>query len=243
MALPLTTDQKNFLRREALDATVLLTFLFDSGTYRFCDDVMDCTYGGNTFIGASAFAEMTDIRGGQGMSAESVTLTIDGNRLGQSGFTDPASLFRTILAEKYKGRRVNIAIGVKAPNEPNINFIWPAYAGRINYLVWTDEGVEGPDSGATEPAVGKLDIVLDSIAARYRRATYRTRSDPDQQELYPGDRFYQYVTQIGSQEQSLYWGRKPPKSVGASGGVFGGLLGAAPILTWNSRTGRFNFPK
>lgn len=210
MALAFTSPQRALLRKSALSAVILVTFKLDSGTYRFCDQTQDVTWDGNTYIGASALAEASDIRASGQMAAEPVTLTVDGNRLSQSGFTDPAALFRNILSENYHQRRVDIWFGFRESHNENIEMVIPGYAGKINTMRWVDDDIKLEPGD--DPNVGKLEIMLDSLAARYKRATFRTRSHEDHIEMWPGDLFFANVSGAVLAESQLYWGKNASKA-------------------------------
>lgn len=208
MARALTTEQRNLLRSPFLRCRVLATFFLDSGTYRFCDDVEDMYNGANTYIGASSLAELSEIRSGQDLSAEGVTMTIDGNKFTQAGVTDPGAILRQMLDEMHHQRRVDWAFGFAYTYSQEINLTIPAYAGKINSARLVDEDVDLRPDG--QPVQAKLVVVIDALASRYQRATFRTRSDADQREIDPDDAFFSFTTDALNTEKSIYWGKKSP---------------------------------
>ena len=212
MARSFTTGALALISGSALMARWLVTFYLDGGTYYFCDDWNDLSDGTNTYIGASALAGAANIVSSGPFAAESVVLTIDGTRLSQSGFTDPASLFRSILALNLSQRRVDISMGFAAVGSTSISLNVPVYAGKINFAKIEDEQVDlssaSSASGAQTPC--KLTIQLDSLAMRYQWINNRVRSHQDQLEIDSTDNFFQFVSDTIAQDRNLYWGKAAP---------------------------------
>lgn len=219
-----TTPQKTLLRSPNIKARLLVTFFLDEGTYRFCDDVIDYSDGVNTYIGASALSDTFEVRSGSSLSAEPITIIVDGNRMAQYGITDPARVLRDMLAYLHTQRRVNCAIGFAYASENVINLSIPLAAMKINAfrLIDTKFGEESIGGNGTE-ATSKLEITLDSLASRYNRAAFRMRSNDDQLEIDPTDKFFSYVSDAIASEGKLYWGKASPFGPGfTNGGVGGG---------------------
>lgn len=205
-----TSPQLAILESAGLRGRLLTTWFLDEGTYRFCDDVEDVTDGTNTWIGASALAVCADINSAQAYASESVQLTLDGTRMLESGFTDPAGLFRDILTYKLHQRRVNFAFGLSYVDVKEVSLIVPVYAGKINYARVEYPKVNFTQTDLPKPMPGNLIINMDSLAARYSRISGRTRSHQDQINIDPTDNYYQYAVQSAVDTQ-LYWGSKPPQ--------------------------------
>ncbi len=210
MARALTAPQKALLRSPDLQMNVLATFYLDEGTYRFCDEVAgyDLTDGVNTWIGANALAEAAEIRSSQDLQAESVTLVLDGNRMAQYGIDDPARVLSDIMGYLYQQRRVDYSFAFRYSYSNTINLIIPAYAGKINSVRLIDKEIGYDTDGSRVNS--QLEIVLDALALRYRRATNRTRSQEDQLEIDPTDQFYSFTVNIAVNEKSIYWGKDAP---------------------------------
>ena len=205
----------------------LVTFTMDGPSYYyFCDDWQDLSDGTNTYIGASALASAANIVSSGPFAAESVQLIIDGVRLQQAGFTDPASFFRTILAQNLSQRRVDISMGFAAVGSTSISLNVPVYAGKINFARIEEDQVDvvqaGDSSGVQSPS--KLIIQLDSLAMRYQWVNNRVRSHQDQLEIDSTDYFYQFVSDTIAQDRNLYWGKASPNVI-ASKANGGSLIG------------------
>jgi len=216
MARSFTTGALQLISGSALMARWLVTFTMDGPSiYRFCDDWQDLSDGTNTYIGASALASAANIISSGPFAAESVQLVIDGVRLQQSGFTDPASFFRTILAQNLPQRRVDISMGFAAVGSTSISLVVPVYAGKINFVRIEEDQVElssANDSGGVQSPT-KLIIQLDSLAMRYQWVNNRVRSHQDQLEIDSSDYFFQFVADTIAQDRNLYWGKASPNVV------------------------------
>jgi hypothetical protein len=214
----LTTPQRAMIRLASLKVRVLSTWYLDTGTYRFCDDCVDLSDGTYTYIGANALTSALEIKSSPDLAAEPITLTIDGNRMTQAGIKDPAYVLRDMLTYLIHQRRVDFAFGFMAPTSEVIQLVIPAAATKINNPRLVDPQIE---ASAKEPAQPQLIITLDSLAARYNRATWRTRSHADQHEIDPTDNFFSFTADAANTERSLYWGRKSASSgsnIGTAGG-------------------------
>lgn len=228
MARNFSDDQRALLRSDVIRARLLTTWYMDGGTFFYCDDTQDLVWNSNTFIGANALASATEIRSASaGWAAESVTITVDGTRLGEAGMTDPAIFFAAIFALDLSNRRVDIDLALMGEADENPVLVFPLYAGKINNAKLTDPARQVTDIGTAQQS--KLEIVLDSLAARYQWIVGRTRTHEDQLEIDPTDLFFSYVHDNMQNEQTLYWGKKAPTGIGggALSGAPGGLGGSS----------------
>lgn len=225
MARAFTPHQRQVLRSGAFKLRILLTFWLDDGPTRFCDDVEDLYYENEKYLGASGFLSCTDIKSGSGLVSEPVSIILDGTRLNATGVVDPAELFRDILKLKLHQRRVDIYMGISPVTDPNIMFKKPVYAGKINNARVVDSklNLESVTSSRGDASPGNLEIVLDSLAARYNRVTGRTRSHADQQSIDPTDMFYSFVQGLVQTQQNIYWGKADASgAVGLPRTTYGG---------------------
>lgn len=222
-----TPTEKLFLRDD-LQARLLVTFLLDEGTFRFCDDSINCTDGVYTWIGASALGSSVEIKSGKDLAAEPVTLVCDGNRMAQFGVADPARVLRDILGYLAQQRRVDFAMGLSAINSEYLNMVIPIYAGKINSYRMVDNEVQIDNLTESE---GALEITIDSLASRYNRAADRTRSHTDQQEIDPTDMFFSFTADAAVSDSQLYWGKAAPyNSAPVNYNMYGAYTrGGAPI--------------
>lgn len=217
MARLLTDPQRALLRSESIRLRVLMAFYLDEGTFRFTDDIIDVWDGQFTWIGAQPLASSLEIRSGRDLSAEPITLTLDGNRMTQAGIADPVKVLREIMGYLHQQRRVDIFLGFSYPNQAEVNLRIPCAAMKINNCRMVDKEMDLGEPN--KEIVGQLVITMDSLAMRYSRATYRVRSHADQLEIDPTDNFFSFTADAANTEKSLFWGRKGP----------GGANGVTPI--------------
>lgn len=205
MARNLTIDQRQLLRSHTMAVNVLATFYLDEGTYRFCDDTVDLEYDSNIYLGANGLSSATDIRSGSDFAAEPVTLILDGNRMAQAGIEDPARVLRDIMGYLTAQRRVDLQIAFRYSYERIPGLVINAFVGKINAPKLIDGQI---DIESDEPALAKLEIVLDSLAMRYGRATNRTRSHEDQLQIDPTDNFFSFTVDAVNRDRTLPWGKR-----------------------------------
>jgi hypothetical protein len=135
-------------------------------------------------------------------------MIVDGNKFTQAGVDDPGAILRQMLDELMQQRRVDIAFGFAYTYSQEINLVIPVFAGKINNVRMVDEDLSiEPDGG---PIQAKIEIVLDSLASRYQKATFRTRSDADQREIDPNDSFFSFTSDALNTDRSIYWGKAAP---------------------------------
>jgi hypothetical protein len=216
-----TQPIRDLLRAPSLRMRLLMTFFLDEGTYRFCDDAVDVTDGTNLWIGASALGSTVEMKSGRDLAAEPITLVLDGNHMTQAGITDPARVLRDIMGYLYTQNRTDIAWGLSYPDSAAIQLTVPTAAMKINTARLIDEklGWDRPN----QQVVSKLEITLDSLAMRYTRSSFRTRSHADQQDIDPTDMFFSFTADAINTEKTLYWGKGGPGTpVGSSTGGSGG---------------------
>lgn len=227
MSRAFSSYQRQILRSGAFKLRLLVTFWLDEGVTRFCDDIEDLRYGDELYIGSSALASCTDIKSGGGLVAEPVTIVLDGTKVDALGPINTQALFRDVLRLKLHQRRVDIAIGVSPITQFDIMFKKPVYAGKINNARLVDAKLNF-DTSPGQPSTENLEIVLDSLAARYNRTTNRTRSHADQQQIDPTDKFYSFVQGLVQTQQNIYWGKADPSgAIGLPSSTYGGQVYAS----------------
>lgn len=222
MAKNFTTAQRALLRSPNLRARLLTTWHMDDGDYYFCDNAEDITYEGTTWIGASALASVSEIKSGANGSSEPIKVIIDGTRLYQAGFTDPAAFFRDILELPLSNRLVDFELILGYHDSEEWGLKLPLFAGKINHPKLIEPAIS---LEAKEPGQPKLEIMIDSISIKYGWVSSRVRSHQDQLEIDPTDKFFSFTHNNLRNEQKLYWGKKAPLSGGGGGGGGGGSTG------------------
>jgi hypothetical protein len=225
-------DIRALLRAPSIKMRILMTFFLDSGTYYFCDDTVNVSDGIRTWVGANALGSAIEMRSGRDLSAEPITLQLDGNHMTQAGINDPAKVLAQIMTYLFTQDRVDIAWGFAYPDSYAIQLTIPVAAMKINTCRLIDNKLDWSLPGKETNSV--LEITLDSLAMRYSRATWRTRSHADQQEIDATDMFFSFTADAQNTERNLYWGKSAPSAssavgsgtgIGGTGGTgrFGGI--------------------
>jgi hypothetical protein len=226
MARGFTDAQRALLRAPSVRLRILMAFYLDEGTFRFTDDVINVWDGEYEWIGAQPLASSVEIRSGRDLAAEPATLILDGNRMTQAGIEDPGKVLAQIMHYLHQQRRVNCYLGISYPNQHTVNIRIPIAALKINHVRKVEKEMNFEEG--KQEVVSELHIIMDSLAARYSRAPFRTRSHDDQLEIDPTDMFFSFVDDALNTERSLYWGRKAPTASNYGGNnVYGGILGGA----------------
>lgn len=210
MARSFTTAQLDLLQSPGIRGRLLTTWWLDGGPYFFCDDVDDVSDGTNTYIGASLLAVCASINSSAPYAAEPVQLTLDGTRMEEVGFTDPAGIFRDIFSMDLHNKRVDFAIGLSYPDVQQITLVIPVYAGRINYAKVTYPKINFTPEEVGKPNPGNLEFYFDSLATRYSRIMGRTRSQVDHMTVDSTDNFFKFCVESAIDTQ-LFWGSKSPR--------------------------------
>lgn len=219
MAIALTSDQLALLRSPDLAINTLADFYLDSGTYHFCDNTADLSDGTTTWIGAQALTDSVEIRSPAPLASEQVTLTIDGNRMAQYGVSDPAGVLVSMLAELHVQRRVDLKLGLRYNNSATIQMVLPTLGTKINYCRLVDDTIQMTPDNSNPEVTAKLEIVLDTLSARYSETTDRTRSNEDQLEIDATDMFFSFASEISPLNQTIYWGKDSPITSNFSGEI------------------------
>lgn len=205
MAIPLNDEQRALLRSGAVGVRTLIDFHLDSGRQSYWDGEANAEFEGQTYIAASEFGEVGPISMGKDLGAEGVEVKLNGTKLLEAaGGGDPAELFGTITTENYQMRRVDISFAFFDANYQLVLLV-RRFAGYIDQIRQVEEVGNGK-------ITSWLIVSLESIARRYLIRGGRTRSNDDQQEIWPGDTFFSRVAPTIAKQGTLYWGRKPPRT-------------------------------
>lgn len=159
---------------------VLAELELTSGVVRVHDGVGTLTWAGEEWLGLGDFGAVSAITSGGDLSATAISLTMSGvpseyrsDLLNASSRGDPARLYHGFVDD-----------GGTWAHEPEL-----AFEGAVD----TSRLVDGTDDG--EPSVS-VTVNIVSAAAYARRFTLYRRSFAHQQTLYPGDRFYEFRTDL-----------------------------------------------
>ena len=206
MAVPLTPEQRLALRQHAIGLRVLVDLYLGSGRYSFWDGAEHYTIGGQLYLAAGAFAQISAISYGQDLGAEGMEIIFDATRLldvSPEPF-DPAALLATIHEEAYHQRRIDIRFWFFDAETGAEVLVLRRFAGIIDQIEINE--APGGDDG---PGSATMRIKCESVARRYGRREGRTRSHEDQQEIWGAgqDDFFKFTSASIAGERRLMWGR------------------------------------
>lgn len=209
MPVVLNDAQRESLRRQRLAIRTFVDFHLDSGRYSFWDGPEGhVEFDGGTYYNASDFGEIGSISMGTDLGAEGLELKLNGTKLQQNiEGLDPATLFGTLEDETYQMRRVDIRFGFFDCDSGELIFLMRRFAGVIDQARQVEE-----IDAASGTAQSFLIIALESLARRYGVRVGRTRSNDDQQEIWPGDTFFKFTASSVAKGNSIPWGRAGPKA-------------------------------
>lgn len=171
----------------AADARPALFFegQFASGFVRLWTGLGDVVWGGQTWTGAGNLVGFSGIEEGSDIVARGASVTLSGV---------PASLVSLAILDAQQGLPGRCWVGLLAPDNSIIVDPVLAFAGRLDVPTISD-GAETCTITITYES-----RLIDLNTPRELRYTHEA-----QQQLYPGDMGFEYLTSI--QDKEITWGR------------------------------------
>lgn len=194
----LSAEMQEMLRRKYITAILMARLDFVSGIVAVHSGVGDVTFDGAVYKGIGVLGQVSQVKQSNAVKPYTLRLTLSGV---------PQELAQTALTEKYQGRDGRLYIGAM-DSFAQVVATQLLFRGRMDVM---------PINLGNPSTIG-LDI--NSRSTDWKRAKNGRYTDADQQARYPGDRFFEYVSQMA--EKPIYWG-VPGKPIAASGG--GGRTG------------------
>lgn len=151
---------------------------------RVCSAGYDMVWNGQTWLGLGALGGLEPIEEQAGTEAIGVRLTLTGV---------PTSMIAISLAEQYQGRACQIWF---APLREDLRLVVQPirlFSGRMDTM-----GTEVGDTAT-------ITLSAESRMVSWDKPRVRRYNNEDQQSRYPGDRGFEYVSQMV--EKQLLWGR------------------------------------
>lgn len=180
------------LPKTEIQVALLAALDFDSGWVRVWSGIGNLIFEGETFTGVGHLGTIAPIaESGTGVVANAITLQLAGI---------PSSLLALALTAKYQGRAAKIWVAFFGPTWTLLDAVL-LFAGRMDTMQ-IDEG----------PELSTVTVSAESHLADLKRPRVRRFTHADQQELYPGDRGFEYMDAL--QNAEIAWGP------GAGGGAF-----------------------
>lgn len=175
-----------------IQVALLAAMDFSSGYVRVWSGIGNLTFGGQVYSGVGYLGEIAPIQeSGNAIRANAITLQLSGI---------PSALLDVALLANYQGRTVQVWLGF-------FDTAWALidcallFAGRMDTMA-IDEG----------PETSIITLSAESHLADLKRPRVRRFTHADQQELFAGDKGFEYVEAL--QNAEIAWGP------GAGGGSF-----------------------
>ena len=170
--------------------------LFDlpSGRYGFWDGAETYRYSGVDFVAGGSLIEVEAIEGGTSLAASSLVLRL--RSIPDSALSP--DVLATIESESYRFRPATLWVGFFDPDTLDRISMEVFYRGIIDAL---EHKIEADGSAY-------LEGTLSSRAVDYMKAGTSIRTTEDQKRFSSGDRFFDFVGEIG--HQKIWWGQDNP---------------------------------
>lgn len=149
---------------------------FDSGTVRYCNATHNVDWNGFTWLGIGNIGSIDAIEESADISAQGMSFQLSGVN---------AANLSVALGQNYQGRAAKVWL---APLDPATSIPVADPVGPFQYKMDTMEGSLGETSTVVLRAQSRL--------ADWDRARILRYTDADQQQLFPGDRFFEMVPKL-----------------------------------------------
>lgn len=207
MPIPMTAAEIAALEESEAAVRTLIDFYLPSGRYSFWDGPAHWQYDNTRYLACSDFGQISSITYAFDLGAEGIEMKLNGTKLQELSPDplDPGALFGSIENENYQMRPCVIRFVFIDPRSGRVLFTKRRYLGLIDQMMQTDEPDE--ESGVFN---AYLVVKLESAARRYGLRGGRTRSNADQQEIWPGDEFFKFTEESAARNSDIWWGRTAP---------------------------------
>ena len=153
----------------------LLELELDDGTHRFTNGAWDADYDGNTFQALGNFLGFSDIQENTQMQIAEVTVTLTGLRQEDFGFFVNANFIdRPVRIYRQLWNDTSGIVGT-----------FKIFEGRLKNAAVEDDGEQLTIGGTAS-----------SQFVDFERTAGRTTNDDEQQFYYPGDRFFEFSSEV-----------------------------------------------
>jgi hypothetical protein len=189
MARNLTELVRQAVGAKRLAPAFLCRMDFASGPLRVWSGAGDLEWNGDTFTGVGSYGGVSAVEETKKASANGIELSLSGV---------PSNLVNLAMADHYRGRRIRLWMalfdtdggGQFAMMDNPIQI----FGGRMDTMRISDSG-----------DTSRIVVSCESRLIDMERPRERRYADADQQELYPGDRGFEYVASLADKE--VLWGR------------------------------------
>lgn len=161
-------------------ACAFAQFEFASGTQRYTTLPYSTTWNGYTWIGVGGLAEISEIRETEALMANGVKITLSGL---------PTALVSLALQENVQGRPCTIWFAALGPDNQVLDVPPVEFAGSVDTMPIQIDG-----------GTARIVVNVEAKIADFARPKVRRYNDADQQQEYPGDKFFEFVPQMVEKE-------------------------------------------
>lgn len=190
MVLAIPSEAQDALDSGRIVMRTGIVFDFPSGVYAFWDGAGTFEWGGYAFAPGGSLLEISEIPAAADLSSAPVTIKL---RAVQDSALTP-DVLGTIEAEDYHQRPVTIYAFFFSADD------WSLLAGTRHYAGYLDQ-IEHSDG----PGDYHLEAKIESRSRDHQKTGYRMHTTADQEDVSPGDLFFQHVSTVGT--YSRKWGR------------------------------------
>ncbi|QSX32627.1 hypothetical protein JYB87_12800 [Shewanella avicenniae] len=183
------------LRQRNLTAALLVYLDFASGPVYLHSGVGQLAYQGNTYLGIGTLGSIGAVTESGKVAPKKLRLTLSGI---------PPELLSSALTEYYQNRPAQIRFAILHNDTYAVIGADLLFAGRMDVMTLTD----GDES--------TLQLDVNSRGIDWKNARNGRYTDADQQSRYPGDKFFEFVSQ--TVERELQWGIPSKSNTSSAGG-------------------------
>lgn len=155
------------------------------------------------------YSEFSPISSGDGQTADTGTITLDGNYFLESDRQLVDDVLQSILQFPLRDRPIQIGLMVLNPETKEVIGLIPQFVGFVDNTPMTRE--------KGEPTI--VEFIMASFRAYARRLVARTNSDTDHATRFPGDRSARWISDSVFRRGKYPWNTT---SASGSGGGSGG---------------------
>lgn len=175
------------IRAQQLRPVHLVEMYFSSGTVRMTDAGLSVSYGGNTYENLGHLLGLGEI-------TETAEIVVSETTISLSGIDQ--AYIAIVLGETYIDRRVVIYKGFLDANDTLVAAV-AIFDGRMDAPTIEED----PESGSCTVSVRAATYWAD-----FERRPGRHTNHEETQIYFPGDRFFEYVSELNRQ---IVWGETP----------------------------------
>lgn len=170
----------NALGAAHLEQVVFVELQFASGTARVCTREHTISWNGESWLGAGRVGQIDGIQEGVQLQARSLRMTLS---------SIPLEMMTIALnPPEYKNRLLRLWFGLLDTSSPAAHSVISDPVGPFLYRM------DSLDFELGE--VGMVTLTANSRLEDWQRPRVRRYNNADQQDEYPGDRFFEYAEQM-----------------------------------------------